>query len=157
LNNFTIIKVSKVFFLSALILLASGCSKHPDVEEGKHETYHERSYSTSELQKRYEHILKDRKKGKDIDATKRTLRKDTKQTFVGIDGYKKKLARLSAARRSSMKGNRRFGKNSLGKEGATQPRYVYSEGCVSNRASLSPEGSNKQDIDSINEELKKYY
>ena len=128
------------------------------MEEGEHSTYHERASTTSELQARYEHILKDRKKSKDISKIRHGLREDTKNTFDEISMYKKQLSSLSSGKRREEIRNRRVGKNILPKgERGMQPKYVYTEGCIKSNVSVSPEGSRKKDLDRINKELRRYY
>ena len=157
MKNYLTINISNIFLLSVLLLVSSGCSKHPPVEEGKHDTYHKRSYTTAELQKRYEHILKGRKQHNTISETRSGLRKSTKDTFGDINAYKKKLDALSAARKRGQGKNRRFGKNVLSDKGVEQPKYVYTEGCSKDATPVSLEGARKKDIDLLDKELTKYY
>lgn len=152
LKNGIHFKSSKIFLFTLLIFFLSACSKHPSVEEGEHDTYHDRAYSTQDLQARYEHILKKRKTTPGIAISRGSFKKETKNTFDEIDTFKKDLQSLTKAKRS-----RRVGKNRLLKGEKGDVKYVYSEGCVKSTASNSIDGCVKKDIAKRNSELARYY
>ena len=141
---------------SILILSFVGCSKHPTVEEAQHEAYHERAHSTTYLQSRYEHILKNRSMGRDISESRNDMKSDMRKTFKEIDSFKKDFSSLALARQRHFSKERRVGKNKL-PSNEREVRVDYSEGCSRVGNSEELQGLTSKDLKRVNKELTRYY